>query len=114
MGEYSQRELDQIFFALSHRTRRRLLDQLAESRESRVTDLAARHRLSLNTVSKHLAVLERARLVRRRVSGRVHFIRLEPSRVDQAEAWLRYHREFWAQKLDNLAALFGQDTKDAR
>jgi len=76
MGEYSQRQLDEIFFALSHHTRRRLLDQLAEAPESRVTDLAARHRLSLNTVSKHLAVLERARLVRRRVSGRIHFIRL--------------------------------------
>src|SRR5205085_5478672 len=51
MGEYQERMLDEAFFALSHRTRRRMLAQLSEVRETRVTDLARRYRLSLNTVS---------------------------------------------------------------
>jgi DNA-binding transcriptional ArsR family regulator len=91
----------------SHETRRRMLGQLADAREARVTDLARQHRLSLNTVSKHIAVLERSRLVRRRVSGREHFIRLELVRLAEAQRWLDYHRQFWTDRLDALADLFG-------
>jgi DNA-binding transcriptional ArsR family regulator len=106
MGEYSDRRLDELFFALSHRTRRRLLRQLASAPETRVTELARKHRISLNTVSKHVAVLQRARLVRRRVAGRDHLIRLEPQELAGAEEWLRHHREFWNSQLTNLVALF--------
>lgn len=97
--------MDGVFFALSHRTRRRVLAQLASDRETRVTDVARRHRLSLPTVSKHIVVLERARLVRRRVVGREHYIRLEPQRLASAEQWLAHHRAFWTTRLANLAAL---------
>jgi len=106
MGEYLERGLDEAFFALSHRTRRRMLVHLSEAREMRVTDLAQRYRLSLNTVSKHVGVLERARLVRRRVAGREHFINVVPARLAVAERWLQHHRRFWTERLDALAALF--------
>lgn len=105
MTEYRERAIDDVFFALSHRTRRRLLQQLASDRESRVTDVARRHRLSLPTVSKHIVVLERARLVRRRVRGREHYIRLEPQRLASAEQWLAHHRAFWTARLANLTTL---------
>jgi DNA-binding transcriptional ArsR family regulator len=108
MGEYSERQLDEVFFALSHRTRRRLLGQLAAAPEARVTELARRHRLSLNTVSKHVTVLQRARLVRRRIAGRDHFISLDPERLAEAEVWLRHHREFWNNSLDKLVELFAE------
>jgi DNA-binding transcriptional ArsR family regulator len=106
MGEYSERALDEVFFALSHERRRRMLTQLAGARESRVTDLARRHRLSLNTVSKHIAILERARLVKRRVAGREHLIRLELARLDEAQRWLDHHRTFWNNQLAGLADFF--------
>jgi DNA-binding transcriptional ArsR family regulator len=112
MGEYIERGLDEAFFALSHRTRRRMLVHLAEARETRVTDLAQRYRLSLNTVSKHVAVLERARLVRRRVAGREHFIKVVPARLADAEQWLQHHRRFWTERLDALAALFDAKARD--
>jgi DNA-binding transcriptional ArsR family regulator len=113
MGEYSERQLDAVFFALSHRTRRRLLQQLAGAPETRVTDLARRHRLSLNTVSKHVTVLQRARLVRRRIAGRDHFIRLDPERLTDAEVWLRDHREFWNRSLDRLVELFTERGRES-
>jgi DNA-binding transcriptional ArsR family regulator len=113
MGEYSERALDEVFFALSHATRRRLLQQLSQAPETRVTDLARRHRLSLNTVSKHVRILQRARLVRRRVAGRDHFIRVDLERLAGAEDWLQYHREFWTRQLDNLAALFERKTQES-
>ena len=110
----SDRALDAVFFALSHPARRRILAQLAETSEARVTDLARRHRLSLNTVSKHIAVLERSRLVRRRVAGREHLIRLELSRLDEARRWLDHHRTFWSDRLDALATLFGETPQKGR
>jgi DNA-binding transcriptional ArsR family regulator len=110
----SDRALDAVFFALSHPARRRILAQLAETPEARVTDLARRHRLSLNTVSKHIAVLERSRLVRRRVAGREHLIRLELSRLDEARRWLDHHRTFWSERLDALATLFGETPQKGR
>ena len=113
MGEYSELSLDLVFFALSHRTRRRLLEQLTQAPETRVTDLARRHRLALNTVSKHVRILQRARLVRRRISGRDHFIRIDPDRLTDAEAWLTHHREFWNQKLDSLVAMFERQATEA-
>ena len=83
-----------------------MLGQLAAAKETRVTDLARRHRLSLNTVSKHVRVLEHARLVRRRVVGREHLIRVEPKRLTAVEQWIAYHRRFWTAQLDALAAFF--------
>ena len=106
MGEHSEAVLDQAFFALSHRTRRRMLGQLAGATETRVTDLARRHHLSLNTVSKHVRVLERGRLVERRVVGREHLIRIEPRQLAEIEQWVAQHRRFWAAQLDALAAFF--------
>jgi DNA-binding transcriptional ArsR family regulator len=106
MGDHMGSSLDHTFFALSHRTRRRMLGQLAGARETRVTDLARRHRLSLNTVSKHVRVLERARLVQRRVAGREHFIRVQPRRFTEAERWIADYRGFWTEQLEALEAFF--------
>lgn len=106
MGEYSDEALDRVFFALSHRTRRRMLTRLARTPESRVTDLARHYRLSLNSVSKHIAVLERSRLVTRRIAGREHRIRLELSRLAEAQKWIEHHRAFWNSRLDSLADYF--------
>jgi DNA-binding transcriptional ArsR family regulator len=110
MGERLDTRLDEVFFALSHRARRRMLTQLSEHRETRVTDLARAHRLSLNTVSKHILVLERAKLVRRRVAGREHLLRLELDRLAQAGRWIEHHRQFWTERLDRLADLFTDPT----
>jgi DNA-binding transcriptional ArsR family regulator len=104
-------DLDDAFFALSHRARRRILQQLSGAHEMRVTDLARRHRLSLNTVSKHVVVLERARLVRRRVVGREHLIRMNPKRLGEVERWLEKNSRFWTQQLNGLAAFFEKQEK---
>src|SRR6266571_7561778 len=76
MVEYSSRMLDRTFGALADPTRRRILAQLTKGEEC-VTDLARPHAISLAAVSKHLIVLEKAGLVKRRRDGRVHSLRLE-------------------------------------
>jgi len=91
--------------ALSDATRRGILARLAEG-EARVTEIAAPLAMSLNGASKHIKVLERAGLIRRRVRGRDHFISVAPGGLDGAAAWIDETRRFWQGRLDNLAALF--------
>lgn len=110
MGERSEASLDRVFFALSHPTRRKILAQLGGGGAARVTDLARQHRISLNTVSKHIQILERSRLVRRRIAGREHLIRLELGRLEEALRWLEHHRTFWASQLEGLGEFFENDT----
>jgi DNA-binding transcriptional ArsR family regulator len=101
MVEYSSRLLDRTFGALADPTRRRLLGQLAEGEEC-VTELARPHRISLAAVSKHLIVLEKAGLVKRRKNGRVHSLALEAEPMREAQAWIDKYRKFWEGNLDQF------------
>jgi DNA-binding transcriptional ArsR family regulator len=101
MVEYSSRLLDRTFGALADPTRRRILAQLAKGGEC-VTDLARPHAMSLAAVSKHLIVLEKAGLVRRRRKGRVHSLTLEAKPMKEAQAWIDRYRKFWEGNLDQF------------
>lgn len=93
--------LDDTMLALADPTRRAILSRLAAG-EARVTDLAAPFAMSLNAVSKHIRILERATLVRRRRSGREHVLSLNPAPLDEAAAWIEQQRAFWNTSLDAL------------
>src|SRR3954466_876842 len=102
-------ELDDTLIALADETRRGILKRLA-SGDARVTEVAAPFDISLNSVSKHIRILERAGLVSRRVAGRDHFLSLEREPFDELTAWMLKTRDFWNDKLDNLeAALRAED-----
>jgi DNA-binding transcriptional ArsR family regulator len=93
--------LDRTFGALADPTRRRILAQLAHGEEC-VTDLARPHAMSLAAVSKHLIVLEKAGLVKRRRKGRVHSLALEAKPMQEAQAWIDRYRKFWEGNLDQF------------
>ena len=93
--------LDRTFGALADPTRRRILAQLAKGEEC-VTDLARPHAMSLAAVSKHLIVLEKAGLVKRRRDGRVHSLALEAKPMQEAQAWIDRYRKFWEGNLDQF------------
>jgi DNA-binding transcriptional ArsR family regulator len=101
MVEYRSKLLDRTFGALADPTRRRILAQLAQGDEC-VTDLARPHAMSLAAVSKHLIVLEKAGLVRRRRNGRVHSLALEAKPMQEAQAWIDRYRKFWEGNLDQF------------
>jgi DNA-binding transcriptional ArsR family regulator len=104
MTSLASQDLDLAFHALSHATRRALLDRLADG-EARVTDLASGFDLALNTVSKHVRTLEEARLVRRRVAGREHWVSADAERLTSVMGWAERQRTFWEVRLDALARL---------
>jgi len=82
--------------------------------DARVTELAAPYDISLNSVSKHIRILERAGLVRRRIAGRDHFLSLDPGPLDAATAWMARERAVWTARLDRLeAALRAEDAIEA-
>ncbi len=107
MVEHSSKLLDRTFGALADPTRRRILAQLAEGEEC-VTELARPHAISLAAVSKHLIVLEKAGLVKRRRKGRVHSLKLEPKPMQEARAWIDQYRKFWEANLDQFEAYLDQ------
>ena len=96
--------LDQVYGAISDPTRRAILGILAEG-EVNVGTLAERFPISLNGVSKHVKVLERAGLVERTVRGREHRLRLNAEPLREALMWLEHYRAFWDTRLAALEAL---------
>jgi DNA-binding transcriptional ArsR family regulator len=105
--------LTDTLVALSDPTRRAIVRRLAAG-EARVTELAAPFPMSLNAVSKHIRVLERARLVVRRRAGREHFLSLDMAPLDDAAAWIDATRAFWGARLDALAAFLESEAAAPR
>jgi DNA-binding transcriptional ArsR family regulator len=109
-------ELDSVYGALADPSRRAILSRLAERGEMRVTELAAPFDMSLNAVSKHIKVLQRAGVVRRRVVGRDHWLSLDPHPLEDGWAWIGLYRRFWETRLDALDSYLrrrhGRATKD--
>lgn len=101
-------DLSDIYAALGSDVRRSIVGALAQG-EARVTDIAAPFGISLAAVSKHVIVLERAGLIRRRVDGRTHWLSLEPSALVEAEAWIGRARSFWVGRLDALDELLADE-----
>jgi DNA-binding transcriptional ArsR family regulator len=102
-------DLDDTLIALADDTRRLILKRLA-SGDARVTEVAEPFEISLNSVSKHIRILERAGLVSRRIEGRDHFLSLERKPFDELTQWMLQTREFWTRRLDALeAALRAED-----
>ncbi|WP_262690843.1 ArsR/SmtB family transcription factor [Kordiimonas aestuarii] len=102
--------LDQTLIALADPTRRAILQHLSKG-EARVTEIAAPFDISLNSVSKHIRILERANLVRRRKKGREHLLSLAPEPLDEASSWIESHRALWSGRLAELDNLLGSNKK---
>ena len=93
--------LDETLQALADPTRRAILQRLSEG-EARVTEIARPFAISLNSVSKHIQMLERAELVRRRREGREHILSLNPGPLDEAAEWIEGQRKLWKFRLGTL------------
>jgi len=93
MVKCSPKILNRTFAALADPTRRRILAHLARGNRC-VTDLARPHAMSLPAVSKHLRVLEKAGLIRRRRYGRIHQLKLEAAPMKKAAQWVEEYRKF--------------------
>jgi DNA-binding transcriptional ArsR family regulator len=94
-------QLTQTFAALADPTRRAIIERLAKG-EATVNELAEPFPISLQAVSSHLKVLERAGLVERSRAGQFRPSRLEVAPLDEAVAWLETNRDLWQRSFDRL------------
>ena len=106
--------LNHVYGAIADPTRRAILGVLVHG-DTTVGALADKFPISLNGVSKHVKVLERAGLIERRVTGREHWLTLNPKPLSDASRWLEHYRGFWEARLEALEhMLVDEDTAPRR
>jgi DNA-binding transcriptional ArsR family regulator len=96
--------MDAVFHALASGPRRAMLGALADG-DRTVGELAAPFAMSTAAVSKHLKVLEGARLVARTPQGRQTVCRLTPEPLAEVREWVAFYERFWTTRLDALEHL---------
>lgn len=106
-------ELSSTFSALADPSRRAILLRLLEG-EAKAGELAAPLPISLPAVSRHLRVLERARLVERRVAGPERWYRVRRERLHEARDWLDRYRALWETSLDRLARVLAEERTEGK
>ena len=92
---------DDVFYALSNSTRRKVLEHLSVG-PATVSELAAPFDMKLPSFVQHLSVLEQSRLVKSKKRGRVRTYEIAPERLKVAEDWLTARRQLWEARLDQF------------
>src|SRR4029453_15477154 len=101
MNEMPVDQLTATFAALADPTRRAILARLSEG-DATVTELAEPFPVSVQAISKHLKVLERAGLITRARPAQLRPARLQGARLEEAADWLERYRRFWQAGFDRL------------
>ncbi len=113
MVNYEAR-LDAIFAALAHPARRAMLVRLGKG-EATVGELAQPLDMSLPAVTKHLKVLERAKLISRSKNAQWRPCRLEEAPLKTASGWIEEQRKVWESRLDRLESyLHGIEKREGK
>lgn len=95
-------DLDLLFYALSDPTRRKILSMLQEETHT-IGSLADPFKMSLAAISKHIKILEKAKLLNRQKLGRVHECSINPAALKSAEEYIQFYTKFWNERLDAFA-----------
>lgn len=103
MVEYTL-QLDSIFASLSDPTRRDILSRVAQT-ELSISDLVKNYDISFAAISKHLKVMEHAKLIVKRKEGKKQMISLAPEALASADEYLEQYRRMWQSRYDKLDAL---------
>ena len=110
MVDYS--DFDGTFSALADPTRRAILQQLMNG-PARITEIARPFSMSLNAVSKHVRILERARLIERDIRGREHWIRFNRGPLHDARSWTDAMLAFWDARAAAMESPLAKDKESS-
>lgn len=106
--ELSDADVDAIFHALADRTRRDIVARVIE-REQSVSALAERYAMSFAAVQKHVAVLQKAALVRKVRDGRQQIVHAEVERLRRAQQLLDRYEQLWRHRVDRIASILEEE-----
>jgi DNA-binding transcriptional ArsR family regulator len=100
--------LDNIFSSLADPTRRDILSRVAQC-ELTVGEIAQPYSLSLAAISKHLKILEKAKLIIKRREGKQQVVQLSPYAFQSAAEYLEWYQRLWEQRMDSLEDLLNKE-----
>lgn len=103
MVNYTSLHLDHLFGSLADPTRRDILSRVARA-ELSVSDIARAYDMTLAAISKHLKILEQAKLIVKRREGKQQLVSMSPATVEEAMAFLEEYKKQWEDRLDSLEA----------
>lgn len=103
-------DLNSVFGSLADATRRDILQRLKAGGLT-VSEIARPYKLTLAAISKHLMVLEQARLVVKQRRGKEKFVELSPQALAQADVYIEQYRAFWEQRFDVLEVVLEQQKR---
>src|SRR5438046_1040104 len=109
MVEYSL-NLDTVFNSLSDGTRRGILNRVSKKQLS-VGEIAKHYKLTFAAISKHLKVLEKAKLVIKQRRGKEQLVSMNPSVMKDTAQYLRRYEVVWNQRLDALDTLRSEERR---
>jgi DNA-binding transcriptional ArsR family regulator len=108
-GVVATDQLSTTFAALADPTRRAILDRLSDEGEATVNELAEPFPITVQAVSRHLKVLERAGLITRGRDAQLRPSRLDGAPLGDAAQWLGGYRRFWEGSFDQLESRLRED-----
>jgi DNA-binding transcriptional ArsR family regulator len=108
MVEYNF-NLDSVFGSLADPTRRDILSRVSQA-ELTVSEIALPYDLSLAAVSKHLKILEKARLIIKRRRGKQQLVLAAPAAIEEAKDYLESYRQLWEERFDRLDELLSKES----
>ena len=100
--------LDNIFSSLADPTRRDILQRLIDARYT-VSQLAEQYDISFAAVAKHVAVLEKAKLIRKQKRGREQVVRIAPQAMRDANYYLKQYEMLWSGRFNEIDDLLKED-----
>lgn len=100
MVEYAL-SLDSVFSSLADPTRRDILRRVS-NQELSVGEIAQPYNLTFAAISKHLKVLEKAKLIIKRRRGKEQMVRIAPQALKEADDYLEFYRQLWESRFDSL------------
>jgi DNA-binding transcriptional ArsR family regulator len=98
-------KLDNVMVALADPTRRAIIARLSQG-PATISDVATPFSMSLTGVCKHIRVLERAGLVKRKREGRENTLRFTAGPLREVARWVSTYERFWNARLDRLEDYF--------
>ena len=84
---------------------------MVAEKECTVSEMAEPFKVSLNAISKHIKVLEKAGLIDRTVDGRIHRCRIDARPLDKATALIAHYKQFWEERFDQIEKYLKQEEK---
>jgi len=108
VNEWTEEQVNRVFFALADRTRRDLLARSLREERS-ISELAQHYDMSWAAVQKHVAVLEQAGLVVKQKRGRIQLVRGEPDTIERARGLLARFAQTWRDRSGRIADLLATE-----